>query len=247
MDVFLWVLLIGFLAGTIYFGYEIFLIQKAYRDNDNLYSNARDTYTQKADTNNLLQAPIDVDWESLLKINPDIIGWIYTEGVDISYPILQGSDNKHYLKHTYEGEYSFAGSIFMDYQNVADLSGCNTMIYGHNMRNGSMFGSLKKYSQDNAYAVSPYFWILTPGVNYRYEIQAAYTAQINSFTYTLFSDAGKEFREFLAQMKASSEIQTRDSDFRGDEKVVTLSTCNSNQSTRYVVQGIMERSGINQK
>lgn len=161
------------LAG--YFGYKIYEIYQAYQDSDRFYDSTRSAYTMKRELDSNQKVPIDVDWESLLAVNPDIVGWIFAEGVDISYPVLQGSDNEYYLKHTLEGDYNFAGSIFMDYQNEPDLSDCNTIIYGHNMKNGSMFGSLKKYSNEDAYAVDPYFWILTPDANYRYEIQSAYT------------------------------------------------------------------------
>ena len=99
------------------------------------------------------------------------------------------------------------------------------------MKNGSMFGMLKKYRADETlYNTSKYFWILTPKKNYRYEIIAAYTTSVNSDTYTLFKGPGKEFLEYEKKMFKNSEIKTED-------KIVTLSTCTGNQATRFVVQG----------
>jgi len=127
-------------------------------------------------------APVSIDFDS---INEDVIGWIYMEALpEISYPVVQGEDNNFYLHQTYEKNYNFAGTIFIDYENKRDFSDCNTLVYGHNMKNGSMFGMLKKYRADETlYNTSKYFWILTPEKDYRYEIIAAYTTSVNSDTY----------------------------------------------------------------
>ena len=109
------------------------------------------------------KAPIDVDFAALKSVNSDVVGWIYVEALDgISYPIVQGKDNETYLHQTYEKNYNFAGTIFVDYENSPDFSDCNTLVYGHNMKNGSMFGHLKKFAEDQeTYNKSKYFWILT--------------------------------------------------------------------------------------
>ena len=100
-----------------------------------------------------------------------------------------------------------------------------------------MFGILKKFVTENAYAASPYFWMLTPEKNYKYEIFSTYTAQVNSLTYTLFSKPGEEYTAYLKQMKANSEVETR-ADPKKFDKIMTLSTCTGNSATRFVVQGI---------
>lgn len=158
----------------------------------------------------------------------------------ISYPVVQGKDNSTYLHQTYEKNYNFAGTIFIDYENKRDFSDCNTLVYGHNMKNGSMFGMLKKYRADETlYNTSKYFWILTPDKDYRYEIIAAYTTSVNSDTYTLFKGPGKEFLEYEKKMLKNSEIKTDATEEQADkkDKIVTLSTCTGNQATRFVVQG----------
>ena len=185
------------------------------------------------------KAPIDVDFAALKSVNSDVVGWIYVEALDgISYPIVQGKDNETYLHQTYEKNYNFAGTIFVDYENSPDFSDCNTLVYGHNMKNGSMFGHLKKFAEDQeTYNKSKYFWILTPDKDYRYEIISAYTTGVNSDTYTLFKGPGDEFQSYLETIKGYSEIQTDPGELTIKDKIVTLSTCTGNESTRFVVQG----------
>lgn len=187
-----------------------------------------------------VQAPIEVDFEALQEINEDIIGWIYVEGIEeINYPIVQGEDNETYLHTTYEGNYNFAGTLFIDYMNHRDFKDCNTIIYGHNMKNGSMFGKLRKFVSDlEIYEKSKYFWILTPEGNYRYEIVSAYTTAVNSQTYTLFYKRDESFKEYLEYIRDCSEIETSMRRLAVWDKVVTLSTCTGNDATRFVVQGI---------
>lgn len=186
-------------------------------------------------------APMKIDFQALRSVNEDVIGWIYIEALDgISYPVVKGSDNSYYLHMTYEKNYNFAGTIFVDCENSGDFSDCNTLVYGHNMKNGSMFGQLRKFSQDpETYKKSKYFWIFTPEKDYRYEIISAYTTGVNSDTYTLFKGPGTEFEEYLNTIVSRSEIQTEAENLNIKDKVVTLSTCTGNESTRFVVQGRM--------
>lgn len=186
-----------------------------------------------------LTAPMKIDFATLRGVNEDVIGWLYVEALDgISYPVVKGKDNNEYLHMTYEKNYNFAGTIFIDCENSGDFNDCNTLVYGHNMKNGSMFGQLKKFSQDaETYKKSKYFWIFTPDKDYRYEIISAYTTGVNSDTYTLFKGPGTEFEEYLEKIKGRSEIQTDVGEMTMKDKIVTLSTCTGNESTRFVVQG----------
>ena len=90
--------------------------------------------------------PPEVDFDALKAINDDVVGWLELEAIpSISYPIAQGEDNEYYLHRTIKKTYNFAGSVFIDSTNASDFSDCNTIIYGHNMRSGAMFGTLKQY------------------------------------------------------------------------------------------------------
>ena len=160
---------------------------------------------------------------------------LFGASIDTELPV---STALAFLHQTYEKNYNFAGTIFVDYENSGDFSDCNTLVYGHNMKNGSMFGHLKKFREDDKlYKQDKYFWILTPERNYRYEIITAYTTGVNSDTYTLFKGPGEEFEKYLETIKGYSEIQTDDTDLTIKDRIVTLSTCTGNESTRFVVQG----------
>ena len=89
--------------------------------------------------------PIQVDFDVLSKENQDVIGWLYCPDTSINYPVVQAADNEYYLHRLLDDSKNAAGTLFMDYRNSADLSDWNSVIYGHNMKNGSMFGSLPDY------------------------------------------------------------------------------------------------------
>ncbi|MDO5701919.1 MAG: class B sortase [Lachnospiraceae bacterium] len=183
------------------------------------------------------EVPLEVDWKRLIEANPEIAGWIYVDGVPgINYPVLKGEDNEYYLHHTFGGQYLFAGSIFEDYHNRSDFSDPNTIVYGHNMKDGSMFGKLKNLRDQAAYDADPYFWILTPSGNYRYHIFSVFTTRVDSDTYTLYSQNGPEFLKWEEKMKEQSEVKN-DVPLSAHDKTVVLSTCTSDSSMRCVVVG----------
>ena len=248
-DLVLTIALIAAIAVFCFAAYNLFHIYTEYKKGTDEYNNIEQMAVTDRDPENEQKTeedagpkpPITVDFAKLKSVNPDVVGWIYMEALtDINYPVVKGEDNETYLHTTYEKNYNFAGTIFVDYENSGDFSDCNTLVYGHNMKNGSMFGQLKKFAQDQeTYNKSKYFWILTPEKNYRYQIISAYTTGVNSDTYTLFKGPGEEFEKYLQTIKGYSEIKTEDTDLTIKDKIVTLSTCTGNDATRFVVQGKM--------
>ena len=247
-DIVLTLALIVAVAVFCFAAYNLFHIYTEYKKGTDEYNHieqmavterAPESTEEASDTEQGPQPPFDVDFAALQGVNPDVVGWIYIEALDgISYPVVQGTDNEEYLHTTYEKNYNFAGTIFIDYENSRDFTDCNTLVYGHNMKNGSMFGRLKNFSEDQTtYEKSKYFWIFTPEKDYRYEIISAYTTGVNSDTYTLFKGPGDEFQEYLDTIKGYSEIETDDTELTIKDRIVTLSTCTGNDATRYVVQG----------
>ena len=246
-DVLLTIALIVAIAVFCYAAFNLYHIYTEYKKGTDEYNQIEEMAVTERDAdsaevagpNAQLKPPIEVDFDKLKSVNEDVVGWIYVDALpDISYPIVKGKDNQTYLHQTYENNYNFAGTIFVDYENSGDFSDCNTLVYGHNMKNGSMFGHLKKFREDDKlYKQDKYFWILTPERNYRYEIITAYTTGVNSDTYTLFKGPGEEFEKYLETIKGYSEIQTDDTDLTIKDRIVTLSTCTGNESTRFVVQG----------
>lgn len=246
-DVLLTIALIVAIAVFCYAAFNLYHIYTEYKKGTDEYNQIEEMAVTERDADSAevagpsaqIKPPIEVDFDKLKSVNEDVVGWIYVDALpDISYPIVKGKDNQTYLHQTYEKNYNFAGTIFVDYENSGDFSDCNTLVYGHNMKNGSMFGHLKKFREDDKlYKQDKYFWILTPERNYRYEIISAYTTGVNSDTYTLFKGPGEEFEEYLETIKGYSEIQTDDTDLTIKDRIVTLSTCTGNESTRFVVQG----------
>ena len=247
-DVLLTLVLILAIGIFCYAAYNLYHIYTEYKKGTDEYNKiqqmavtekAPDSVQQQEETPDTLTPPIEVDFAALKGVNEDVVGWIYIEALEgVSYPVVHGTDNEEYLHTTYEGNYNFAGTIFVDYENKGDFSDCNTLVYGHNMKNGSMFGNLKDFVQkEDTYQKSKYFWILTPRNNYRYEIISAYTTSVSSDTYTLFKGPGEDFRQYLNKIVSYSEIATTPGELTLQDRIVTLSTCTGNEATRFVVQG----------
>ena len=186
----------------------------------------------------LPECPIDVDWDELKRINPDICGWLYVGALDMSYPIVQGKTNDEYLHRTFKRQYNFSGSIFLDEQNNNDFNDPNSIIYGHNMKNGSMFGILKHLQTEEKYKEDPYFWILTPESKNCYQMFSLKNVGTTSRTYLLFTGTDQKFLDWAAEQKEESEISLDAPAFNLNSRIATLSTCTNDSSHRFVVQGV---------
>ncbi len=133
--------------------------------------------------------PISVDFKELTNNSKDAIGWIYSEGTNINYPIVQGKDNEHYLSHLPSGAWDICENIFVDFKNSSDFSDMNTIIYGHNMKNGSMLSTLEEYKNQEYYDEHPIIYLLTPEKNYKILLISGYTALPNDEdTYTITNE-----------------------------------------------------------
>ena len=181
-----------------------------------------------------------VDFSGLKELNPDCIGWIRFENIDISYPIMQGEDNEYYLKHTFEGQAVTAASIFMDANNHADFSDQNTFIYGHNMKDKTMFGKLNNYKDEEFYKENPYFYIYTPDGKVRmYKVFAASVVKDTSDAYNLTYNSDEEFESYLNLCRESSNYQV-DVEVNAQSQIVSLSTCtNVKEDERFLLQGVL--------
>lgn len=202
----------------------------------------QDSDVEKMDQEEILPIePPVIDWEGLKAENCDIIGWIQVPAVGIEYPILQGESNEEYLHKSVSGEWRTAGSIFLDSQNSPDMTDCHSIIYGHNMRNGSMFASLKNFNNAEIFMTCPYFWVCTEKIDFLYQIVSIHTAVTGDESFTLFPTTIKNrtFDSWMKQEIGKSVIDCPIPD-KCIEKMVTLSTCTpSSDSTRQLVQGIL--------
>ena len=181
---------------------------------------------------------MEVDFKALREKNPDTVGWLYVGSCGISYPILQGEDNDYYMNHTFEGTVNSSGAIIMDYRDDKYLKDWNTFIYGHNMKNGSMFGSLKKLLNDETlYDTDPYIYVYLPGYIYRYKIFSYYKDKPDSKMYWT-ADTLQEYRQYI---RDALSLSVRDLGVETSEEnnMVTLVTCSGSGAgkMRFFVHG----------
>ena len=182
-------------------------------------------------------APLIVDFESFQKVNPDIIGWLYCEDTVINYPVLHGADNDMYLRHLYDHTYNTAGSIFVESLNRGGFQDANTIIYGHNMHNDTMFGTLDEWGKQEYFDQHPIFWLLTPEQDYKVELLGGYTTSAYSDTYLIFSEPGPDVEQWLAERLANSVIESPVTQEEG-ARYVLFSTCSYVfDNARFVLHG----------
>ena len=173
---------------------------------------------------------IDVDINGLQSLNQDVVGWIYFENEEsISYPLLYSGDNEEYLRKTYTGEERSEGSIFVEGFNNPDFSDAHTLIYGHNMKNLTMFGKLKFFKTDpDYYADHQYFQIITNDKVYRYKVFAYEdNSQPIGGVYSVYSKPLEDFYSFLEDTIIRRSQVSCDINIRDYDHVVTLSTCST--------------------
>jgi len=177
-----------------------------------------------------------IDFASLQVKYPDVVGWIYSPDTPINYPIVCGKDNNQYLRHLPDGSYNTAGSIFLDYRCEEIGETQNTVIYGHNMKNGTMFSSLTKYKSQDYYDSHPTVYLSTPEGNYQIELYAGAVVKVSSDIY-LSSPGEALLQKALADVKSKSTFAS-DVTIEPGENIVTLSTCSYEfENARYVIVG----------
>lgn len=176
-----------------------------------------------------------IDFENLTSLNSDVVGWITLPGTIIDYPIVHSHDNKEYLKLTFLKESNSAGSIFIDKNNSSDFSDYNTIIYGHNMKNGTMFQALGKYKDQNFYKENPYFQIYTLKDESNYKIISCYYTRYNTDAYSQDFTNDAEYINWLEKISNRSHYKVEEYDT--SKKTITLSTCSgaSGSGERWVV------------
>ena len=175
----------------------------------------------------------------------DFRGWLYFPVLDISYPVVQGEDNDYYLKHSFEGESVNAGCIFMDCGASADWSDRNTFVFGHNMRDESMFGAFKNLLKGTASCEeNPYFYIYTEDKVYIYEIFSYYETKSTSDRFATFtSDAS--YDDYV-QWATEHSLYASDADLSDRGNIVSLSTCYGSSGTkrRALIHGVLTETAV---
>ena len=208
-------------------------------------------YIENNDPDFIYNGPEDIleNFHVLYMQNPDIVGWISIKKNNgqafIDYPVVQSSDNDHYLRRSFFGDYATGGTIFMDYRCNASIFSKNTVIYGHNMKDNSMFAQLLKYGSSSFYNSAPIIDYSTLYEGYKFKIFAAfYTTTEFNYIQVSFADR-KEFLAIVSEAQARSVITTN-VDVNVDDTIITLSTCayiDGIEDARFVVMGRLLRDG----
>lgn len=245
------VFIIMIIMGIAIIAVASFMIIRLYRDyqkSEQYYDSVKEeaVVVSNDSQGNEIEVPwyqlISVDFDALQAENDDVIGWIFFENEDISYPVLYSGDDSYYLRRSMDGSAATAGSIFLEGENSPDFSDYHSIIYGHNMRNLTMFGKLKYYAKDDAYYNShQYFQICTNDFIYRYQIFAYENVSADDRVYTIPFGPTEEYTEYLAYLKSISMKDTG-VEVTNENHIITLSTCNDATAIndqRFVVQGVL--------
>lgn len=168
----------------------------------------------------------DIDFKKLKKINSDVIGWIYIPGTEIDYPIVQGKDNEEYLHETVDGTKNRSGAIFMDHKGKKDFSADNNVIYGHHMKNGTMFADLLKFREKAFVKKHPVILLTTPGDTKKLRVISAYAKEANTKIPILFS-AEKDRKAYLKFLWKESEVPhpRSEEEKKRIKRIYTFVTC----------------------
>lgn len=246
------VLIAVLIAVMVFCVWQIVKTQRDYKEADTLYSQLQDKYVEtvpettpdtfgeESDSPDVTPesppetAPITIDFRNLLAENEDVVGWIYCPDTPINYPVVKGKDNNEYLRRDMNGKYLVSGTIFADYRNEPIVEDLNYVIYGHNMKNQTMFGTILKYKEQSYYDAHPVLYYLTPEQNYKLEPIAGLVVSTEDMIYQP-SPETDSFSEYVEKLVEKSGFRSEAEYFPGDT-LVTLSTCSYEFDTaRYVL------------
>ncbi|WP_051204605.1 class B sortase [Butyrivibrio sp. VCD2006] len=260
------IILIVILIGVIcYEGVMVYFDQKEYSIAVNEYDNIRDKYvvSVKEDIKETDEVgndsrdtgaddgldeeyypKLDIDFSALKEVNPDFIGWLYFPAISsINYPVVKEKTINQYLYKTFEGVPNKAGCIFMDVLSDPEFCGMSDMLFGHNMKNGSMFGALKvlyKNKDEDILGDEPYIYIYTEDKVLKYRIFSYYRTTDGSFSYTEVKTED-DYDKYLDYVKKCSMIDIpKDISFDDYPSLLTLSTCAGQHGSgvRFVVHSV---------
>lgn len=188
---------------------------------------------------------LNVDFAELKSINTDIYAWIYIPNTNVDYPVLRGAADKDdffYLDHNMYRQYQFAGSVYSELKNNPDMHDPVTVLYGHNMRDGSMFATLHQFSKADFFDDNTTAFVLTEDKILTYLIYAAYTFDNRHILNSYDFNNAESFQEYLdSTLKPRSfDYNVRENvELTTENRILTLSTCTESSGTRFLVQGVL--------
>jgi len=183
------------------------------------------------------KSPITVDFDAMLVQNQDTRGWLYCPETVLNYPVAQAEDNFYYLDRLIDGTWNPSGTLFIDCLNEPDFSSKNTLIYGHNMNDGSMLHCIREYWQQEYYDSHPIMYLNTPAQNYKVEIFSGYITDAESDSYTIGFADDTAYMNFLNKLCSQSNFKSS-VELSAADRIITLSTCTYEyDDARYVLHG----------
>lgn len=221
------------IAVLVFSGYKIATILLEYRAGTSAYEEV-----QKVAKTDEKDSGSRIDFDALKKKNKDIRAWLYAKDTPLNYPVVQGEDNQYYLYRMFNGEWNGKGSLFIDFRCEKPFKDFNTIIYGHRMKDGSMFHFLTKYEKYSYYEKHPVLELTTPRHEYDVEIFGVIRIPADSAMYKYEFNSDEEKLNYLAQIKENSLIDIDTVKVGAKDKIVMLSTCTYEfEDARLVVYG----------
>ena len=225
-----------FLILLVYSSINIFKWYNNNKENKQIINEIAESVTINEDTNE--EKKYKINFEELKQKNSDTVAWLKVENTNIEFPIVQANNNSYYLIHNFDKKYNVAGWIFADYKNKLDGTDRNIVVYGHNMRNNSMFGSLKDVITEEWYnnEENKYITFVTENDYQTYQVFSVY--QIKTEDYYIQTEfKSNEFTEFIDTITKRSK-----KDFginvSKEDTILTLSTCANNNKYRVVLHSV---------
>ena len=232
-------LILVFAVIFVYSGWRVYVYQREAERSMEIYSQLEAYAHVSTDEKEETELP-QVDFAALGDVNEDIVAWLYGEGTVLNYPVVKGEDNSYYLSHLFDGSDNASGCLFLDSRNSSDFSDDNTIIYGHNMKNGTMFAFINQYQEQSYYDQHPSMFLLTPNGNFEVHLFAGFLEDVNGNAWQRAFQNENEKIKWLEEARNASTFVS-DTIPSKEDKIVTFSTCsNASEDVRYVLMGVLK-------
>ncbi len=219
--------------------YKIGSILLQYHKGTSQYNKVAEENVEIKDNKN--NSDVTVNWRKLMKKYDNMQAWLYSRGTVINYPVVQGDDNSYYLIHMVNGEMNGKGSLFIDYRDPNPFKEFMTIIYGHRMKDGSMFHSLIEYRDHDYYEKHKKMLLVTPDASYDVIVFAAVTIPADSDKYQIEFSGEQDKQDYLDWIQKKTELKT-DVEVGPEDRIVMMSTCTYEfDEARLVVYGKLQK------
>ena len=234
-------LILVFVIVLFFSGYKIINWFFNNKENENIQSNVAQYVEIKEDENNKEDNSYNIDFKALKEKNNDTVGWLKVNGTNIEYVVVKGNDNDYYLNHNFEKQNNSAGWIFADYKNKVGYTDYNIVIYGHNMKNDSMFGTLKNTLKKEWYnnEKNRHIVLVTENGTFKYEVFSVYEEKASDYPIQTEFSSDNEYLKFLNTIKDKS-IKDFNVELSVEKGIITLSTCGNDNKNRVILHAIKE-------